>query len=265
RWRSTALRSATGPPAIDAGRVFGAARADQTVVALDAATGALVWSAGDTRGLGGQVRAAGGLVAAVVGEAVQPTSGAPRQFRGALLGLDAATGALRWRHPVPEYPRMLVAGDPLVVAYEATVAALDPASGAIRWGPVAPSPGAVGRLISAGDALYVTSDGGVQALDAADGTLRWSTGGLAPLALAVSDDLVLVGGADATVRALDALTGAARWQTPVGMPVGRLGVGAGLLLAGTWDGVVALDPETGLVRWFWHHPQDLRAQPVARR
>ncbi|HWB70806.1 MAG TPA: PQQ-binding-like beta-propeller repeat protein, partial [Egibacteraceae bacterium] len=46
RWRSTALRSATGPPAIDAGRVFGAARADQTVVALDAATGALVWSAG---------------------------------------------------------------------------------------------------------------------------------------------------------------------------------------------------------------------------
>jgi outer membrane protein assembly factor BamB len=98
-------------PAVAGGRVFAcSSRSDgDNFFALDAKTGALLWTANlgppedGTVGIGSSPAVADGIVVA---------GGAD----GAYYGLDAATGALRWRHALDAGPRDFAWASPLVAA-----------------------------------------------------------------------------------------------------------------------------------------------------
>ncbi|MEU7054946.1 serine/threonine-protein kinase [Streptomyces sp. NPDC046197] len=173
---------------------------------------------------------------------------------GMVYALDAADGALRWRHSVANE---LTSTPPVVSGglvqsmtdHGRRLEALDPASGRPRWQRNVP---AYSGVREAGGVLLLTgADGVVRGVDGATGTTRWSrrVPGLAmpnfssfagdPLAYAtsISDD-----GSATRVVAVDARTGSVRWDaelrgtlTPVGSDDGSL-----VLLAerGTYVGQV---------------------------
>jgi outer membrane protein assembly factor BamB len=92
-WRTRFRRRSPGPNgvAVADGRVYG--NTDRSTFALDAATGALVWVRRLTtpaQPIDVPPVAAGGLV-------YTSTVGLPPGGKGAIVALDAATGAVRWR------------------------------------------------------------------------------------------------------------------------------------------------------------------------
>lgn len=206
-----------------------------------------------------------------------PIGGALTETSGALIALDARTGAERWRASVgrPIYPSPVVA-DGMVYATSAdgTVHAFDAASGAERWRtPVAtvdPTTGeaTVGEpAVGAGIVVVVENFGTVHALDQRTGQERWRADAVAiTLSSLVSDGLVVVTSesfaryADevpaSSLVAFDAATGAQRWSIALaeGYPSQPL-AGSGLVVVAvdgqTDDGsrLTAYDARTGLERW----------------
>ncbi len=137
---------------------------------------------------------------------------------GALVALDAATGARRWQRslgaPLLERP---AAGALLYVPTpRGRVVALDPATGAERWrlalrdttvrfGPPAVQGGAL---------VLVATDGHVRLLDARTGTVQWEAvlDGAITAAPLLTEAHVFVGTHRKKLVALDRATGAVVWE-----------------------------------------------------
>lgn len=190
----------------------------------------------------------------------------------ALLALDAATGAERWRRDGLDADYLRHAGETLYVASDRTVLALDRADGSARWTrqlppgdiDLAPLRGVDGRHLYVQD----TDGDGLLALDRGDGTTQWSFGGL----FDVVDAHV---GADRVyaltdfqyrqdeVVALDPATGGVEWgvrpsEADDGLQLGPLRSGT-LYVGGS--SVSAVDTGAGRLRWRWT-PDDDEASTV---
>jgi len=121
-----------GRPQIVAGRVI-AQCWDQNLYVLDAADGALVWKRRGERGRGYTSLPVANSSSVYIGDRVQSSKG-PGGY--ALLALDAATGAERWRYgTASRVPVSPYADDTLLVlvAQDGGGYALDPAGGGERW------------------------------------------------------------------------------------------------------------------------------------
>jgi outer membrane protein assembly factor BamB len=171
---------------------------------------------------------------------------------GYVLGVDVASGELRW----------------------ATRLATNPKVGTYV-GPI--SDGTL--FVTLTDFLNFGQDqplGGVAALDALTGDVKWlqmlphdvnPDGPTATIDPVVAGDVVAAGSRDGPLYAYDRATGVLRWKAP-SVPVGAadpmdvtdvrpLAACDGLIFAGSTSGIlVALDPATGRERWrtrpaFW--------------
>ncbi len=182
---------------------------------------------------------------------------------GGVVGLDAASGAVRWSASVDGSPHGQLVGDDRSGAvallsdrgFGVDLRVLDASTGAQRWAVHLPP--ATGMPVGDGTRLIVITGplgraGTARAYAWADGNLRWEVatgqsseaneGGTVDGA-----DVLLVDGLG-TVTALDRRTGTRRWRTELPMPVfhGRPVVHRGaVLLRDISGGLQVLDRRTG--------------------
>ncbi|HET9660453.1 MAG TPA: PQQ-binding-like beta-propeller repeat protein [Thermomicrobiales bacterium] len=187
---------------------------------------------------------------------------------GAIVSLDPATGAERWRADIDEAPSsspiiesgVVYAGIGSLVSGRSAVYALDAASGAVLWRtdvsnnelPATPVDG----VTLGGNALFVNrADGELLALDAATGQERWSKDLQKPPrgAPAVAGETVYVstGFDGAAILALDAATGDERWrvEAPSNPVTGPVVVDEVMFVPYGDGNLVAFDAASGAERW----------------
>jgi len=182
-------------------------------------------------------------------------------LRGVTVGLDADTGAERWRREaldtlsqVRTAPVPLPGGMVFIADTGGDLAALDAATGAVRWTARAPGPVYAMPAVADGTVVVTTTRGGVAALDAVTGAVRWRADLGAGVRLsppALGPGVAVVGSSDGSVRALDLTTGDARWTWAADGAVSVAPLVAGDVV---WIGtltrrVVALDAATGAERF----------------
>jgi outer membrane protein assembly factor BamB len=188
---------------------------------------------------------------------------------GLVLGVDTATGAVRWRR---ELGRCIasspaVAGDLLVVGVMAPtlhcgddvpsyVVALDVRDGRIRWlhrtgGPVESSP-----LVAGSDVVVGSWNGEAEALDLSTGRRRWSFHADGPVKAGAArvGSTLFIGSYGGTMYALDTASGRLRWRSAAGAPFyATPAVSDGIVVAATTDGVVhAFAADSGAELWSRH-------------
>jgi outer membrane protein assembly factor BamB len=159
---------------------------------------------------------------AVVGDTVvAATSG------NELVGLDAKTGARRWRTELAKQSAALVGlGSRIhLLADDGELLALEAATGVPAWhtafgvalGLKPASTGRLGMLSAKDDRLLLTGPAAVVAAGR-DGSRRWRTAVREPTGLLVFEGLVFTVDATGRVFALDVDTGEVRWQRALGAP-----------------------------------------------
>ena len=228
-WRTRFLQVDGGPNGLAAGygRIYG--NTNVSAFALDAATGKLVW----LRRLANPLERAIDVAPQVAGGIVYTsTTGVAPGGKGALYGLDAATGAVRWRF-------VTIRGDWTVPRLAAGGGAWWPASvdadGRVYFGnsnpvPWGGSPGYPNGGAYRGAALYTDS---LLALDGRAGTLQWydqvvphdvrdydlaDSPILADLDVGATSRAVIFGaGKNGVVYAWDRSTHRRLWQANVGL------------------------------------------------
>jgi outer membrane protein assembly factor BamB len=230
-WRfSTSPNIVSSSPAVANGVVYVGSE-DGNVYALDAATGAKLWSF-----------TTGGVVAsspAVANGVVYVGS-----FDHRLYALNAATGAKLWSFTTAGEvlsPPAVANGVVYVGSGDRRVYALNAVTGARLWsfttGDIVDSSPAV-----AGGVVYVGSgDRRVYALNAATGARLWSftTGNSVVSSPAVAGGVVYVGSEDNNVYALNAATGARLWSFTTGNFIDSSpAVANGAVYVGSGDGNV---------------------------
>jgi outer membrane protein assembly factor BamB len=230
-------------PAVSNGTVFfGSVDDGGSVYALDAETGAKLWSY-DT---------------ALVDSTPAVADGAVYVTSRIVFALDARSGTLLWSYSTGS--RVLaspavVDGVVYISSWDNNVYALDARTGAKLWshdtGDWLWSSPAI-----ANGTLYVGSqDYNVYALDAHTGTELWASpiGGLVESSPAVSNGVVYVGSADDAVYALNANNGAELWSYPTNdYVVSSPAISNGVVYVGSNDGnLYALDAHTGAKLWSY--------------
>ncbi|NHN61217.1 MULTISPECIES: PQQ-binding-like beta-propeller repeat protein [Halorussus] len=237
---------------------------DRSVTAVDARSGAVLW----TTGVGTHVNDP-----PVVGDDGVYVCGV---VDGVVVALDH-DGAVRWRYPEPETTterghrggirgirQPALADGTLYASFSGAgrLVALDAATGEERWrhDPESDHPAATGAVVATADELVRASFRGVEAFDR-DGTLRWRHGGLeeAVIRPAVGHGTVFVAGLEGQFVALDVEDGTERWRTSLAPDEFVQGT-----IPSVTDGAVhalrttpaektvavhALDPETGDELW----------------
>jgi outer membrane protein assembly factor BamB len=191
RWAFDAGGAVTRSPAVYGGVVFVGA-AGGTFSAVDTARGTLRWQKALGPGQIASPAVADGLVVAASG---LDDSTAPH----ILFGLDALTGAERWRFSAPS-------GQLLVI-------------------------GALGD----GSVFAASGDGNVYAVDAATGTLQWTFDAHGTLGSvdALAGGVLYLAGGDRAVYAVDARTGAEIWRQAVTGQPGAIAVVGDRVYIGT--------------------------------
>jgi outer membrane protein assembly factor BamB len=201
-----------------------------TVYALDAATGATVWSVGALAG--GNAPAANGLI--FFGTAI-PCS---------VTAFDALTGTRAWEADlcgelVIDQQAGAVSGGRLFGQFYG-LDALDASTGALGWTTYIDTgltPDGAPALAN-GMVYLATSD--LAAYDQDTGRLAWSQSlGGSDSSPAVANGVVYMGTEGGTLRAYDAMTGSLLWESSdLGDQVSSPAVSDGLVYVGTLDGVV---------------------------
>jgi len=185
---------------------------DGTILALDVASGEVVWEHRLDAGLLAHALATDGTRLFVGGEDISPIPHAGR----ALLALDLTTHEVAWQSPTEAHSlsaATVADGLVLFTATDGYLRAVDALSGEPRWS--IPHP-------------------------------YWS-----PAPPLVWGDLVCVGGRDATLSVYDMRTGEQRWQHGAGNWFAHpLVMESGTVYALAWDGhLYALDLESGALLW----------------
>lgn len=212
--------------------------------ALDDQTGQPRW----TRSLGRQI------VTPTVSAQGTVVVGAVDDQGPALLGLAEATGAVRWRRPVPAGFLPWLALDPPVVlalTLDRQLLAVDPTDGRERWRQPLPAEAVLPETDRVGGGqLVVLVPEGVMLLETTTGQVRWRARvqGWPGEALVVGP-LVVVSTFDGEVVALEAATGQRRWAHTGALGRGLASDGEVLYVPGQADDLLALDLGTGRVRW----------------
>lgn len=209
---------------------------DADLEALDAATGALVWSASGVEANNTPALSNGLLY---VGDNALT-----------IWAMDATTGTPVWKKRVSCYcyldSQVVVGEGVAAVGVDKKVEALDATTGALLWSgnvnSYARSPAVANGV------LYVTSSsdhgqyGPTRAFDLVTGAQLWETDlpGATSLELSTANGVVYMGADDRHVYALDAATGTRLWQSPLmrsyafGSPI----VADGILYASDSSGVL---------------------------
>ena len=247
------------------------------VVALELATGKVVWRAVTP------IQVRGGV--AVVGDVVV----VPR-IDGIVLGLDATTGAERWSYTLrpgtaseaaATFASVTADGPDVMIGHQRELAVLDASDGHRRWRADPVPEGENSQSLAAvavGDGLVVgtfnRAFGGVQAWDRATGEPLWQreasdTVGINATPVIAEHTVFVVDAAD-EVTALELATGHVKWHAALdpdqGFEWGNATIGTpayarGILIVPTlYRDVVALDAATGAE--LWRHaglPSPLRA------
>jgi eukaryotic-like serine/threonine-protein kinase len=199
-------------PAVVDGVVYVGSGSDN-VYALNAATGALIWSH--------NIGAATAAPAVANGVVYVGTSAVTEGAEGTFYALNAATGDQLWSYPLGEETGALPASVVDDVVYFGTtnsdekgfVYALNATTGALLWsygldGAADNSPAVLDGVVYAGASI--------SALNASTGSLLWENSevGTYTSSLALADGVVLVGSGDGRrVYGLDAATGTELWST----------------------------------------------------
>jgi outer membrane protein assembly factor BamB len=194
-----------------------------------------------------------------------------------LVGVDAATGAVKWALPLPRqglYGSQALTGDGglAMLTPDGSLEVADLATGRLRWshqpgGPApapqpTPEPAAqqegAAPPVAVGSVVAGAVSGRADGYDSRTGARLWTVTGLPQvLSLTAAAGLILVTNADfgsslpTEVTALDPATGRVAWRINGGPPPSVVASGpAGILLsADSPDWVALLDPATGKVRW----------------
>jgi outer membrane protein assembly factor BamB len=240
------------------------------VVALELSTGKIVWRAVTP------IQVRGGV--AVVGEVVVVP-----QIDGIVLGLDAATGAERWRYGLrpgtaPEaaatFASVTADGADVMIGHQRELAVLAADDGHRRWHTDPVPEGENSQSLAAvavGDGLVVGTFnrlfGGVQAWDRATGEPLWKREAADTVGInatpVIADHTVFIADAADEVTALDLATGDAKWHVAlapdegfewgnatIGTPAyARSGSHRVLIVPTLYRDVVALDATTGAELW----------------
>ncbi len=214
-----------------------------TVWALDAESGAVLWSSPSPDG--DSLAAFDPVIAG--NDVYVGYSTMNNVRRGGLAAYDATTGRRLWYHNFRQY----------VTGFE--------------------SPSCFGNVAVLGDLVYATVDQGfVVAIERSTGSLRWKTGPFPdvfpaspdPRGVTVAGGYVVTVGSRGVFNGLDPATGAIRWRTP-----GNAGSYSAFTVDSsfaysvlTGDGLVVLNPVNGQVAWSAGvTPPDYRRPPVSGR
>jgi outer membrane protein assembly factor BamB len=177
-----------------------------------------------------------------------------------VIALDALTGAFVWSYPMsfPDSPAV-VDGTVYTGSGDGNFYALDASNGALRWayqttGLYANSPAVVNGVAYAG-----SWDFNAYALNANTGALLWkfSTNNVVNSWPAVADGVVYVTSVDTNLYALNAITGALQWKFSDGnYPAGAPAVANGVVYESfngndvtNFGSLAALDAHSGELMW----------------
>jgi outer membrane protein assembly factor BamB len=241
-----------------------------SVTAVSAATGNLLWSAAadvgnPNNGAGPWLIFADTAVYALIG-----LPGSHAVYRDdVVLALDGRTGARKWMSRLPPRATAMAVADGVVYAGSALgsqsvsgeVVALDGATGTRRWSARVGAP--VGALAVTGgvvagcwDNLISPGQPLMYGLNAADGRILWQRdlGAVLPI-IAAADGLVFAAAANGGLLAVAALAGKLLWtRTAGGQTPNALHVAGEVVYAGFLDSVQAFSARTGQA--LWSYPAD---------
>ncbi len=221
--------------------------------AFDATTGDVLWQV--------PVQYGGQASPTITGNVVLVTS-----QQGWLYALDRGTGETVWRIPTEglAFGSAAVVDNNVVFGTDEGIiynARLD--TGRLNWrtlvtGSVFATPSLANNMV-----FVTTASGEVNALDLETGTRRWTANHGSTESLAVSGDLVVIAASDGGVYGLDAATGDQLWLHPAGSddltaPV----IVDGLVIIGAGSTLLALDVETGETVWYFLAGDVIESPPV---
>lgn len=242
-WTAPAADGVGNAPAVANSIVYFGDSLGGDVYAVDASTGALIWTVNIGQGVSPPV-VGGGVV--YVGNGIS----------GTLYALDAQTGATIWsKNPGGStFFAPALKGGILYVPFGGfSLEALNAATGAVIWAD--PSGGGAASPAVVGNTVYtMSSDYKLRAINASTGAVLWATVvadlGTTP---AVVDGTIYLGTYNLHygIRAYSAATGNLLWTHQVGDQVlSSPAVWGGLVFAGSQDGnLYALHAATGTLAW----------------
>jgi outer membrane protein assembly factor BamB len=206
--------------------------------------------------------------------------------RGRLLGVDPATGRVRWRYP-PRPGRLswqhaaTADGGIATIGDRGTLVVLNRRDGKLRWSQPSRARGLPKVFTAAGDRVLRLDRGALEAYDAATGGELWRTAGVHrgqdfEAHLTVRDDAVVIWGGSSDTTAVAAYrldTGTRRWRLGGLREPAVIGVGpAGVAVVSPIDRdrrhqLLLVDPASGRVRWRrgLPGPLDLDMNPAVDR
>jgi outer membrane protein assembly factor BamB len=206
--------------------------------------------------------------------------------RGRLLGVEVASGRVRWRYPPRPGPlswQHLSTADGGIVAIgdRGTLMALNPRDGGVRWSRPSRGRGTPKIFAAAGDRVLRLDRGVLEAYQAASGRLLWQTAAVHrgqdfEANLTVSDEGVVVWDHTSAATAVAAYrldSGARRWRLGGLREPAVIGVGpAGVAVVSRIDRnrrhqLLLVDPASGRVGWRrgLSGPLDLDMNPAVDR
>jgi outer membrane protein assembly factor BamB len=292
RWAFQASAPIGSQPAVVGGRVF-LVVADGTVVSLDLATGVPGWTAHLGVGAHGSPAVSGDLLLvgaddgahALAIDTGEPrwAQAAPGVVRGApaliggialfastggqAVGLDAATGKVRWSVPLgaPNDTSVATADSTAVVGMtDGAAVALDPTTGAVKWRTTVDAGARIGTpAIADGRVLLASLDEGapdtrhITTLDLATGRVIWrfsSPGDRPSYTPAVADGVAITEGETGVITALDEASGRVRWQASEPGVLEMLPTLVGDTMYGAGNGTFAFALDAGAGRERWRLP-----------
>lgn len=174
---------------------------------------------------------------------------------GGTIALARESGEIVWKNPLSgPWPPVLAPGALISVSTD-EVAAFDRATGATRWRIPLPS-NSIAPAASAGSLTLVALDNGsILAINSADGTTAWSCrleDLVKPVSLAADADAVYVATGDSQAAAIALSSGTVKWRATLSGALSQPAVGKDRVFTGsTSNAFFALNAGTGKVEWTW--------------